>query len=403
MRAFITILSLSILSGNIWSQSIDNYLAARACMTQNNYDSATHFLDMAILANQSDADLYMTRGICNFELNNYARAYEDFYQAERRRSGMASFYLAKTEVRLNHPEQAIKYIRIHLDSRYKLPEMELLLDEDINTLETRDDWKTLWNEKEWYNTNDEDFQKALYLEKSGDYLEAINVLNDLEKKGYKKSEVLTLKAEMFGLLGNEKAMASEIDKAVTSDVRNHKALYLRAKINLDNKNYEEALSDCNKLIRVDPANFDAYLIRAFARSGTGDLKGAVEDIDNYLVYFPKNDSAYFLKGKIQYTHRKYLNALQSLNKALEMNTGNALYFHYRGLVYASTGTLQYAEKDFSMALDLDPYNAETWFEKGKVSARLGKLDDACHDYKKAYQYGLYDARDYIDKNCPGNE
>lgn len=403
MRAIITIFFLAILSTNTWSQSRDNYLAAKACIVQNKYDTALYFLDQAINAGQTDAELYMTRGQCFFELREYGKAYEDFYQAERRRSGMASLYLAKTEVRLNHPEQAIKYLRIHLDSRYKLPEMEILLDEDLNTLETREDWKAMWNEKNWYNQNDEDFQAALNMEKSGDYLEAINVLNDLEKKGYRKSEVLTLKAEIFGRLGNDKAMASEIDRAIGSDVRNHEALFLRAKLYLDEERFEDAATDCDKLLRLDPANFDAYLVRAVARSGSGNLQGAVEDIDNFLVYFPKNDSAYFLKGKIQYDHKKYLNALQSLNRALELNSGKAEYFHYRGLVYASTGTLQYAEKDFSMALDLNPSNPETWLEKGKVAARLGKLEDACHDYKKAYQYGLYEARSYIDKNCSGNE
>lgn len=403
MRAIISIFIIFILSSSLFSQLRDNYLSARACMVEDNYDSALYYLDKALSSGQGEVEMLYARGVCHFEKQQYGKAFEDFFQVERRRTGMASLYLAKTEIHLNHPEQAIKYLRIHLSSRYRVPEKDILLDDDLSTLESRADWRAMWNEKNWYNQNDRDYQQAIFLKETADYLDAINLLNDLEKRGYNKSEVQTLKAEMFGMLGNEKAMASEIEKAVASDVRNHKALEIRARYLVKNGKFEDAITDCDKMIRLDPANFDAYLVRSSARSGAGDLEGALEDIDQYILYFPRNDSAYFLKGKIQYNHKKYLNAIQSFNMAMKLDSGKAEYYHYRGLVYSRTGTLNYAEKDFSMALDLDPLNGETWLEKGKISARLGKIETACHDYKKAYQYGNYEARDFIDKNCSVNE
>lgn len=403
MRATISILIVTLWSLNLSGQSPDNYLLGKALEIQKKNDSALIYFNRAVESNPGNVDLLYTRGKCYFDLQKYANAYDDFFQVERRQNGMASFYLARTEVHLQHPEQAIKYLRIHLSSRYKLPEKDILLNEELSSLDNRADWKALWNERKWYSQYDMDYQEALFLLDNGSHLDAINVLNRLEKSGYNKSEVLTRKAEIYETLGNKKAVMSEIDKAVKSNSRNITALNIRAKSYIREGKYEEALADCNRLIRMDPASFDTYLLRSNAKSEMGDLGGAVEDIDNYLIYFPRDDSAYFIRGTIQYKHSKYLNAIQSLNKALELNTGKAEYYHYRGLVYAKTGTLKYAEKDLSMALDLDPVNGETWFEKGKIASRMGKIETACHDYKKAYQYGVYEARDFLDKKCTANE
>ncbi len=76
----------------------------------------------------------MNLGLCHFNMNNFPAAREAFYEAEKRREGMGSLYLAKTEVKLNHPELALKYLRIHLSSRYKIPEKEILLDPDLSQL-----------------------------------------------------------------------------------------------------------------------------------------------------------------------------------------------------------------------------------------------------------------------------
>ena len=402
----IAIFSLLIISGTLpsFSQTMDPYLAARACMAQEKYDSALVFLNSAADQDPGDVDVLYHRGLCYFKELNFRKAYEDFLQVEKKKKGMASFYLAKTEVHLKHPEQAVKYLRIPLSSRYKLPEKQILLDEDLASLEKRSDWRALWNEKNWYNQNDRDFQEAVFLSNHGSYLDAINILNYLEKRKFRKTDVHKMKAELFSELGNERASMSEINSAVESDVRNHAALQMRADKFREAEKYEEALNDYNKLLRLDPASFEAYLSRATSKNETGDLEGALEDVDIYLLYFPERDTAWFVKGQIQYRHKKYLDALQSMNKALDMNKGEPAYYHYRGLIYANrSGTLQYAEKDFSMALDLDPLNGETWMQKGKVASRLGKPETACHDYKKAYQYGIHEARDFIDKHCLGNE
>lgn len=377
----------------------DHYLSGRACMEGGMYDSAVFHLEKALEQNPGSTDLYYQLGLSYFTLKLYPDARDAFYETEKRRKGMGSFYLAKSEIKLNHSQQALKYLRIHLSSRYKKSESEILLDEDISTLDGLPGWQELWNEKRWYTSRDQEFQDAMFLKDQGDYLEAINMLNNLEKQGYKKSLVLSEKASIYQELGNIKAASSALKSAVKSDARNLDALQQLAVMQVAEGDTEEAVEELNRVIRQDPARFEAYMQRAEALSQEGDLSAALSDMELYLTYFPENDSAFYRKGLIQFQHGLYLDAIQSFNSSLALNKGEAAYYFARGRTYAATGTTRYAEKDMSMALDLDPLNGEIWFEKGKLEDQLGNTDSACHCYQKAFQYGIFEAGELINTRC----
>ncbi len=377
----------------------DPYLSGRASMINASPDSAAAFLEEALLEKPGDAEIYFHLGEALFQQNSFPAARDAFYECEKRRKGMGSFYLAKCEVKMNHEQQAIKYLRIHLSSRYKLSEPEILLDEDLTTLQGLPGWQQLWNEKRWYSNTDSDYQQAIYLKNQGDFLEAINLFNKLERQGYKRSKVQTEKAIIYQELGNLKAARSSLKSAVKSDTRNLDAKQHLACIQTFDGDAEEAVAGLDRVIRQDPARFDAYILRAEALSLMEDLQGAMEDMDLYLTYFPEDDSAIYLKGMIQLAHGKYLDAIQSFNKSLSLNSGKSEYYYGRGMTYAATGTIRYAERDMSMALDLDPLNGEIWFEKGKLDEQMGKLSDACHCYRKAYQYGVFEAGELVSSKC----
>jgi tetratricopeptide (TPR) repeat protein len=377
----------------------DPYLSGRAAMVNGDYSSAAADLTRALEIKQGDTEILYQLGICYFKINQNPEAWEAFYEVEKRRQGMASLYLARTEVRLNHPELALKYLKEHLSSKYRVPEKEILLDEELSRLEGTRGWQQLWEEKDWYTQEDLDFQEAQFLKENGRELEAINLLNRLEKQGYQSSNVHAQKADIYTRLGNTKAARSELRSAVNSDVRNLDALYQLALIQLQEGDTEDALQGLDRVIRQEPHRFEAYLARSGARSDQGNLEGALEDLDLYLTYFPDNPDAYYRKGLIQHNHGKYLDAIRSFNRALELDRGKAEYYFARGMTYVSTGTTRSAEKDLSMALDLDPFNGETWFEKGKVSEQLGNREDACFCFRKAYQYGVHEAAEVIEKRC----
>jgi len=377
----------------------DPFLAGRASMIRGEYSQAAIYLEKALAGEPGDADLMIHLGVCYFRQQEFPRAWELFFGAEKRKKGMGTFYLAKTEVRLNHPELALKYLEEHLSSHYKLPEDEILLDPDLGRLENSPGWQELWNKKQWYSAEDKEFQEARFMKDHGRELEAINVLNKLEKKGYRKGDVLTEKAEIFLSLGNKKAAVSAFSDAANADYRNSRAQLALATSLVEEDEAEEARNLLDRLIRREPDLFDAYLLRARASSNLGQLAPALRDMDTYLEYFPEDHGAYYSRGLILHEHGQYLDAIRSFNRALEMDPGMASYFFARGKTYAATGTIRSAERDMSMALDLDPLNGDIWFHKARISERMGNLDDACFAYRKAYRYGVHQAGEMKERIC----
>jgi len=377
----------------------DDYLNAYAFYLKDEPDSALLYFDRYLLKHSDDLETTLLRGCLLFDRMQFNKAAEDFLNIERRRKGMAAFWLAKTEVRLKHPQQAIKYLRDHLASRYREPESVILLDEDMTRLENYPEWKNLWNEKEWYSQLDRQLQEATILVQKESYPDALNMLEELDHRGIKRSDVKLLKAGIYEKSGNLKAALEECESAVKADVRNLAALRKRADLYVETGKFEKAIEDCNKLLYLEPADFKTYLLRASALEKNSQPDAALADYQLYLHYFPDADSVYYAQGLNFLSQKKYISALESFNQALNRNKASADYFTGRGKTYAATGSLRFAQKDFSMALDLEPLRGEIWLEKGKVEARMGNRDTACHDYRKALQYGMYEARSWLESNC----
>lgn len=380
-------------------QDPDALLRAKALMEVNKYDSALHYVEMAAREEPGNTDVIYTRGLCYFEQKQYNRALADFILVDRKRNGSASLMLAKTEARLNHPELAVKYLREHLGSYNKVPERDILLDEDLALIESSDAWISLWREREWYSPYDQELQEITYLRETGEELEAINRLRELDKKGYKRSVVNQQLAELYQAAGNNRAAMDAVDQAIRTDSRNTEALKLRINMLVERGDYEDAERNCSRLLRMAPDAFDYYLVAGRIHSRLGEYDAAVSSVRSYLEFYPRSHAALNELGEIHFAAGKFLDALSTFNKALELDKGTAAYYYNRGRTYAATRTYRYAEKDFSMALDLDPTDAETWFAKGLTDLELGNTDTACFDFRKALRYGKYEAREYLDRHC----
>lgn len=396
LTVFIALLFFQSISGQ---PVFDNYLKARSLIQTEKYDSALHYLGLAIEEHPGNIDILYHRGLCNYQLKLYDHAIADFIYVNKRRSGVGSLMLAKTEARLNHNELAVKYLREHLSSHYKVPEKEILLDQDFAGLESSAAWKSLWREREWYTPSDKDLQDILYMKSKGDYLEVINRLNALDQKKYKRSLVNQLLAETYLQLDNLKAAAEALDRSISADTRNMEALKLRIDLHTMKGDFEKAVKDCERLLRQSPDEFEYYLVSGRINSRVGEYEKALKSVNLYLRFYPVSDKAYSELGLIHYNKGKYLEALKSYNRALSINDGNAAYFYNRGRAYIATKTYNYAIRDFSMALDLDPVDPEIWYNKGLADLELGNRTSACFSFKKAFQFGKYEASEYIRKIC----
>jgi len=185
IKKWILLLLMGFTCSQGWGQ-MDPFLSGRASMMQGDFQSALIQMKRALEEHPGETEILYQLGICHFTLNSIPAARDAFYEVEKRRKGRGSLYLAKCEVKLGHPELAMKYLKEHLSSGFKVPEKEILLDKELSSLEGSSEWQQLWNEKEWYSPGDKAFQGAQFLKETGAALEAINILNKLEKQGYEK-------------------------------------------------------------------------------------------------------------------------------------------------------------------------------------------------------------------------
>jgi len=295
------IISVLFFFVKIQGQELPNdYLKARAHMLHERYDSALIYLNSSIDKKQAYTEARIQRGHCYFNLKQYNEAISEFLIVNSQRTGRGSLMLAKSEAKLNHEELAVKYLREHLTTSNKIPEKDILLDEDFDKLAKSEAWKSLWKEKDWYNAYERELQEAVYLKSNGDNLEAINLLNELNKKGFKRSLVNQTLAEIYLTSGNEKAALEAIHISVNSDSRNIEALKFRIDMLNSSEEYEEARDDCNRLLRLAPSEFEYYLKAGKIESKLGEYESALKKVKFYLELFPLSSIAHNELGKIHY-------------------------------------------------------------------------------------------------------
>jgi tetratricopeptide (TPR) repeat protein len=397
----ISVLSILPLSFLVSAQpGLDiNYLKAKANLETMQYDSALVYLDKALVTRNNDKYILFDKGTALYFKGQYGMALQEFNKVEQVDKGRASIWIAKSYAHLNDIDNCLKSLQIHMSSNYKLPESKILLDKDLNIFENDPKWIKFWKTGNWYSALDKSLAEADYLIKTKKYPEAINVLSEALSKGFRKTSLYRLRAQVYMELNNYKLAISDLNNAIEGDSRNANLFAYRARINYLSGNYKQSLDDYISAIKLSPADLSLYTSRALSYNKNGMYAEALKDMNFYLNFFPKNDSAWYNFGEIYFEHENYMDALNCFNKSLALNTANPRYFAARGNTYLNTRTYKYAWKDFAMSLDLDPNNPEVYLNKGIASLKLGDNPDACYCFEMAKKLGSAKTDSFIEKYC----
>ena len=85
--------------------------------------------------------------------------------------------------------------------------------------------------------------------------------------------------------------------------------------------YDTAIDLLNKAISKDDKNYKAILLRAVAKSNKGDYPNAINDFNNAekLRKNDENDEFYYLRGKTYFYNQQIFEARKDLEKAKSIN------------------------------------------------------------------------------------
>jgi tetratricopeptide (TPR) repeat protein len=398
---YITVLGLFAFAFQLSAQKTpdSNIYRAMSFAEKQLHDSAVYYLGLASSSLDNFPGAYIQYGRSLMAEGQYDIAIEKFSLAEKKETGIASFWLAKTYAHLGNLDKAIEYLQINLNSKFRVNESLILLDPDFQKLEREEKWKEFWKSTGNLSTLDALLFEIDYQVKSGNYTDAFEMVNGGLKRGLRKSPLFEKRANIHLAMQNHRMAVNDLSTAIEGDRRNVDLYEKRAHANMKLERYTAALEDYNDAIRLNPLNLQYFKERSEANLKSGNYDNAIADISFYIVYFPDDDDAWYRKGSIHFSNQAYLNSLEAFNKAIELNKFKADYFASRGETYMKTRTYRFAWNDFSMALDLNPNLPGLYLNKGIAAIHTGNRKDACFSFEMARRKGEVAAEEFIRKYC----
>jgi tetratricopeptide (TPR) repeat protein len=375
----------------------DYLLKAKALNDAGKPEQAIRLLDGALTENR-EYRIYTQRAEANILRGDYSAAIADLNEANRSEPASGEYGLARVYALKGDAATALYHLGLNLNSQYKQPEKEVMLDPAFSTLENRQEWRQFWK-KEWYSIPEKSISEIEYYVSAGKTEESKEVLAEL-KKNYDDSPDIVY-AEALINFGSGKY--PEAIKAVSglskSNPGNEKYLRLLAKAQTGGSDPAGASETYSELLNAGVADAELLMMRAECYRKTGETDKALSDIKRYLEIYPDNRTAMSLAGKVEARSGDNLQAIQYFSENLKIHPNDPECYVDRADAYFVAKSWSMAINDYSMSLDLKPGNSDAWLNKGISLLNSGKVEDACHDFRRSFSLGNKRVTEYISKYC----
>jgi len=158
------------------------------------------------------------------------------------------------------------------------------------------------------------------------------------------------------------------------DVRNKdlvKASYKRelvnkARIEIENKQYDIAIENGRKAVELDEKFVEAYHYIGVAYNYKKKYDAGIENFQKALNYDKNHIKSWNLIGLAYEAKNDYEKALENLNKAVEIDPTFSKGWYNIGNIYKQKNEFDKAIESYSKATQIDPQFAKAWFFMGNT-------------------------------------
>jgi len=389
---------LAILPVILHAQGVDEqYLLGSAYAIRGDYFKAVESYTLAISRNNSDDQLYIKRGIAYLKVKDMEHAIADFNEANLIIPQVADLWLARSYALEQNSDQAVKFLKSHLNSPFRISEDSIKKDPAFDNIQEAAEWDNIWQQN-WYDNTEKTISEAAYFLQRRHEDQAVTLLDE-EIGRTNDYRLIVARGKAFMQQGNYAAAAGDFSSALNIQKELPEIYAQRGNAYLKIQKFKDAVGDFNKAVKANPGDFGLYLLRAQAYAGQNAWPSALKDMQMYLKYFPDDMKAVYQCGDYYFRSEDYINALKCFNRNLKEDPNNALFYKARGKTYFKTSTYRYATSDLSMALDLDPNDAETWMYYGITLIKSGDRENGCSSLSRARDLGNAEVLHYIIENC----
>lgn len=381
----------------LYSQSIGiKALHAFTDIDNGNYINANDSLSDLISTNPKP-EFYLAKAEIFFKLGNHEEALAYCDKLEKIKPFYSSKLKLKIFLELEDQENAKLVLEENLKSAYKIPLFDLLENDEYFSIYHLELEEFILSGN-FYSRTEKQLYQAERLIYNNKYNQALFIINEMLSRNSNIAQAHYLHSKIEYVEGDLQGSLKSINAALNLKKSKTEYLKLRLTINIDLKEYTNALQDINKLTRINPYQINNYIAKADLLFKTDQFDEAISLTNSILEILPDNSDVLYLSGKSYYKNKNYFEALKAVNQSLQIES-NKNYFELRGDIYSATNTYEFAVQDYSMFLDIEAYNGDVYAKKGFARLKLGNKKGACSDWEKGKRYGSYDAINYLEKYC----
>jgi tetratricopeptide (TPR) repeat protein len=162
----------------------------------------------------------------------------------------------------------------------------------------------------------------------------------------------------------------------------NKALYKRAKQEMDAKSYKEAIATFNQLTTADPADYWALSDLGMLQFIQKDYEAAEKSFAAALTAKPDHFPALLNQGRVQMARNNYEGAAASLEAAIKADPKSASANFFLGETYLQLKKGSKAVVSFNAAIALDPVGmADAHLRLGALYNGANLKDRAATEYE----------------------
>ena len=334
----VTLLQILFVTSVFSQYNFNTFLTkAKLNIDNKNYTEAITNLNICILAQPNNNEVYFLRGACKFSLSDNIGAEEDFTRA-------LSIYSPVFD-------EASRYRSI---VRYQLGNYSGALDDINKVIENQKNNPVLYVERAFYLLANNDFNSAI---------------SDCDKAISLKSlgeDVYFCKAIAEDALTNYEDALCDYDLVIKINPHSEDAFVRRGMTKFKMGNYNDAIDDYNRTLKLDSVSTFAFYNRAEAEIKLNDNKKALRDYDTVLFFEPRNAYAYYNRAVLYASEQKYEPAIEDFNKVLLLNPNNIQALYNRAKLKQNIEDYKGAISDCDKIIELYPYFMEAYYYRSQI-------------------------------------
>jgi tetratricopeptide (TPR) repeat protein len=175
--------------------------------------------------------------------------------------------------------------------------------------------------------------KGMEAQKAGHNEEALKLLNGYIDRYPQVAEARYYRALALNGLGRKKEALEDVDKVLTDNRDNIKALLLKGDLLAEMDRRPEAILVYSQVMKCDPRNAEACKQRGDCLAQVGKFDEAIADLNRAAGLAPRDPWVFNKRGMAWFCQGEYQKAVNDFTTAIQLQPDLALSYFFRGNIY----------------------------------------------------------------------